>query len=106
MTAVVPVPDFSGSGPTDLCWWLCEHSAQGTLRPIACTPIVKEGPRAVPTTGLTWKSAHQVTGDTTERSPWWTAPVEESAVASPPAEVLQCTYLTVHSRNGSGGSNN
>lgn len=37
----VLVPNFSGSVPSELCWWLCE--------PTAWIPVGEEGPGSVPT---------------------------------------------------------
>ena len=46
-TVVVPMPNFSKSALMNLHWWLCEHSAWRTPRPITCIPMVEVGLRAV-----------------------------------------------------------
>ena len=92
----VLVPNFSGSVPSELCWWLGEHCAWGTSGPTTCIPVDEEGPRSVPTR-LHFVNVHI--------SDWQhqRMHVLEFSVALLPVEVLYPTYLTLQFRNGPGG---
>ena len=89
VTPVVLIPDFSGSAPTDQCWWLWEHSTWGTPRPTACIPTVEVRPRAVQTT-VSCVSPHnrrQVTaqkillgGNLQQRNPWGSCPSRSTPI--------------------------
>lgn len=86
----------------DLCWWLCEHRAEGHLADCLHSHSWSRA-KGNANNSAVCKPAQWVTDDTTERTSWWTALAEQYSV--PPLLTgahSSPAFLTLQLKNGSG----